>query len=153
MSARGRRYRRMAFESLGGGHVELDPPHTLLATQKISQQISQGDAIKHSIHVLLSFRKDPQQYTVLDCLAAALLRQALIHGRFWSHGADDIAHADLRRKASQGIATALAAHGPREPGPCEPLKDFRQIALRHMLAAGNVTEEDKTAGFKACQCP
>jgi hypothetical protein len=39
----------------------LDPPHTFLATEKIGQQISKGDAIKHGIHVLLSFCKDTQQ--------------------------------------------------------------------------------------------
>jgi hypothetical protein len=36
----------------------LEPSHTVPATEKIAEQVGQGDPIKHGVHMLLGFRKD-----------------------------------------------------------------------------------------------
>jgi hypothetical protein len=105
--------------------VELEPRHTFPTTQKIAQQVGQGDPVEHGVHVLFSFCKDAQQETVLGGLTAAFLGQALIHWGLWGHGSYDIPDRNRFGRASQGITTTLAAHGACDSRMGEALKDFR----------------------------
>jgi len=110
---------------IGWCHVELEARHTFPATQKITEQVGQGDLVEHGVHVLFSLRKNAQQQTVLRGLTAAFLGQALIHRGLWVHRSYDIPYGNRFGRSSQSVTTTLAAHGARDPRMGEALKDFR----------------------------
>jgi len=111
MSARGRGTEG-AFESIAES-CGVDPPHTLLANAENQSADQPGDAIKHSIHVLLQLPQRPATIHSFSMPRSSALAPGMIHG---SSGAmrDDIATL-ISAGSEPGYTTAACAHGRVSP--------------------------------------